>query len=71
MYRLDGRRIILVHTWVPEAHRGRGIAGRLVRAAVQRAAAESLTVEPLCPYVRGWLRAHPEAAASITIDWAT
>jgi uncharacterized protein len=68
VYRLDGSRMVLAHTWVPEVNRGRGTASQLVRAAVERAAAESLTVVPLCPYVRRWLRAHPEAAATVAID---
>jgi predicted GNAT family acetyltransferase len=53
------------------ALRRRGVAARLVRAAVQRAAAEGLTVEPSCPYARWWLKTHPEDAATVAIDWSS
>ena len=69
VYRVNGNRLVLVHTEVPEAIRGRGIAGRLVQAAIERAAAEGMTVVPLCPYVRKWLGAHSEVSATVAIDW--
>lgn len=49
------------HTEVREEFGGRGIAGRLVRYALDdvRAAGEWKIV-PVCPYVTRWLRAHPE-----------
>jgi uncharacterized protein len=70
VYRVDGNRLILVHTEVPDALSGRGVAGRLVRAAVERAAASGETVVPRCPFARKWLRDHSDAAAPITIDWS-
>jgi len=69
-YRLKGDRLVLVHTEVPEELSGRGIGGALVAAAVERAAREGLTVAPSCPYARGWLERHPDAAARITVDWS-
>jgi predicted GNAT family acetyltransferase len=69
-YRMAPGRITLVHTGVPEPLEGRGIAGRLVRAAVERAAAEGLTIAPWCPYARRWLERHPDAAATVTVDWS-
>jgi hypothetical protein len=38
-------------------------------AALERAAAEGLTVVPRCPYARKWLQDHPDAAAGVTVDW--
>lgn len=69
-YRLDGRRLILTHTEVAEALRGQGVAGRLVEAAVERAARSGLTLVPWCPYARRWLREHAERVESISIDWS-
>jgi hypothetical protein len=69
VYRADPERLVLVHTEVPKALGGRGIAGRLVRAAVDRAEASGETVVPECPYARKWLEDHAEEAARITIDW--
>jgi predicted GNAT family acetyltransferase len=62
-------RLVLIHTEVPLELEGRGIGGRLVSAAVDRAVREGLTLVPLCPFARGWLKRHPEAASRAVIDW--
>jgi predicted GNAT family acetyltransferase len=69
IYRVRGDRLVLVHTEVPVELEGRGIGGRLVTAAVDRAVREGLTLVPLCPFARGWLERHPEAASKAVIDW--
>ncbi len=69
VYRRRADRLVLVHTEVPDELGGRGIGGQLVRAALEKAAAEDLTVVPLCPFARSWLERHPDAAAGIRIDW--
>jgi uncharacterized protein len=69
VYRSRGDRLVLVHTEVPVELEGRGIGGRLVTAAVDRAVREGLTLVPLCPFARGWLERHPEAASKAVIDW--
>jgi len=69
VYRLNGNRMVLVHTGVPDELSGRGIGGRLVIAAISRAGAEGLTVVPWCPFARRWLTEHPDVAAAVTIDW--
>ena len=68
-YRRHGNRLALIHTEVPDELEGRGLGGRLVTAAIDRAAAEGLTVVPSCPFARGWLQRHPGAAAKTVIDW--
>ena len=50
VYRVRGDRLFLLHTEVPEALGGRGIAGQLVRASIRRAEADHLTIVPWCPY---------------------
>ena len=69
VYRLDGDRLVLIHTGVPEELGGRGLGGVLVRAALARAVAESLTLVPECPFAKAWLEKHPDDAATVTIDW--
>jgi uncharacterized protein len=69
VYRVRGARLILVHTEVPVELEGRGIGGRLVTAAVDRAVREGLTLVPFCPFARGWLQRHPDAASKAVIDW--
>jgi|SRR5580704_11131110 predicted GNAT family acetyltransferase len=71
LYHLNGKRFVLVHTEVPESWSGRGIGGRLVRAALARARAEHLTVVPWCPYARHWLKEHPDEAGGVDVDFQT
>ncbi len=70
IYHKNGNRLALVHTEVPEALGGRGIGGRLVEAALDKAAADGMTIVPLCPYARAWLERHRDEAAKVPIDWA-
>jgi predicted GNAT family acetyltransferase len=69
IYAIDGDRMVLVHTEVPDEWEGHGIGGRLVRAALERAEANALTVVPWCPYARSWLQHHRDEAVAVTIDW--
>ena len=69
VYRLDGSHLVLIHTGVPEALGGRGLGGHLVKAAVDRAEAEGLTLVPECPFAKGWLEKHPDDAARVSIEW--
>lgn len=59
-YRLADGVMYLVHTEVPSALEGRGIAAELVRAALTFAEANGLAVEPRCGYVRAYMRRHPD-----------
>jgi predicted GNAT family acetyltransferase len=70
IYRARPGKLILIHTEVPESLAGRGIAGRFVSAALERARTTKETVLPWCPYARKWLSEHPDFAAGITIDWS-
>ena len=67
VYRRHGDRLVLVHTGVPDELEGRGVGGMLVRAAIERAVEEGLTVVPHCPFARRWLERHPEVAGRATI----
>lgn len=69
VYHKNGNRLVLIHTEVPESLGGHGIGGRLVQAAVDKAAASGATIVPLCPYARSWLERHPDEAARVPMDW--
>ncbi len=69
-YSLVGDTITLIHTGVPEELAGHGLAGQLVQAAVDRARRDGLTIIPVCPYARRWLRKHEDELGDISIDWA-
>ncbi|MEM6555229.1 MAG: GNAT family N-acetyltransferase [Pseudomonadota bacterium] len=53
-------RIIIDHTGVPEALKGRGVGKRLVEAAVKDARAEGFKIIPLCPFAKATLDRTPE-----------
>lgn len=52
--------LVVTHTWVPKEIGGRGIAGQLVRAALDFAREQGLKVRPECSYADGWMRRHPD-----------
>lgn len=52
--------IALTHTYVPVELRGRGIAEKLVRAALEFARVEKLRVVPACSYVDAFIARHTE-----------
>lgn len=59
-YQRQGQVVRMSHTVVPPALEGRGIAGRLVEAALSWAQAEGLKVDAQCSYVQGYLQRHPQ-----------
>ncbi len=69
IYRLRAGRLVLIHTGVPPSLEGRGVGGKLVQAAIDWAERDGLVVVPLCPFARGWLKRHPDAASKADIDW--
>jgi predicted GNAT family acetyltransferase len=62
-YQLTAGVMHLTHTEVPHELQGRGIAAALVGAALAHAKANGLKVNPLCSYVRAYMRRHPETMA--------
>jgi predicted GNAT family acetyltransferase len=67
-YRRHGDRLVIVHTEVPTDLEGMGVAGALVSAAIEFAAANGLTVVPRCPFARSWLERHPDVAKTVSIE---
>ena len=54
-YRRSPGHITFLHTEVPPALEGQGLAAKLVRAALAFARAQHLQVIPLCPYVSNFI----------------
>lgn len=52
--------MVIDHTFVPPRFEGRGIALKLVKAAVADARAEGIRISPVCPYVAVQFRRHPD-----------
>ncbi|OWU86372.1 acetyltransferase [Oceanicola sp. 22II-s10i] len=52
--------IIIDHTEVPDALRGRSVGQALVLRAVEDARAEGKKILPLCPFAKAQIARHPE-----------
>lgn len=57
---VDANTINYTHTYVPPELRGRGLAARLVEAALMQARSEGKKVIASCSYVKSYLESHPE-----------
>jgi len=58
-YERTPKSLVLVHTEVPVALRGRHLADRLAKAAIDQARAEGLQIVAVCPFVKAYMRRHP------------
>src|SRR5438067_13820332 len=67
-YRREPGALALVHTEVDPRYEGKGAAGMLVEEALRDLRERGLGVIPVCPYVRAWLRRHPEQADLVAAD---
>nr|WP_246422557.1 GNAT family N-acetyltransferase [Nocardiopsis mwathae] len=61
-YIVTDEMVVFTHTEVDPVHEGRGVGGSLVRGALDDVRARGLAVLPLCPFVKGWIRRHPDYA---------
>lgn len=61
-YILSEGRITFTHTEIDPSFEGRGLGSALIRGALDDVAAnpEARRVQPLCPFVKGWMQRHPE-----------
>lgn len=59
-YMMTGNTIIFTHTEVPSEIGGQGVAGAIAKTALDHAREHKFDVMPLCPYVAGYMRRHPE-----------
>jgi uncharacterized protein len=62
---VQGETVELPHTYVDPARRGQGLAGILIRHALDDIIASGRKVKPTCPYVRAYIDSHPEYADSV------
>ena len=60
-YSRAGQKLIIIdHTDVPAALRGRKIGEQLVRRAVEDARRDGITIMPLCPFAKAQIERHAE-----------
>jgi hypothetical protein len=60
VYRQQGDRRVFVHTETPPADEGRGVASRLIKAALDDSRAAGFKLVPACSFVVAYVRRHPE-----------
>ena len=60
-YQLTDQLVVFTHTEVEERCEGMGVGSALARFALDDVRAEgSRRVLPLCPFIKGWIRHHPD-----------
>lgn len=59
-YSVRPSRIIITHTEVFDQFEGQGLAGKLIKFALDDIRARGLDVVPLCPYAAAYIEKHPE-----------
>jgi uncharacterized protein len=67
-YRSEPGVVILLHTEVDPAFEGQRLGERLVAGALADLRARGLKLVPLCPFVRVYLRRHPDQADLVAGD---
>jgi len=60
VYKREGRRVVLIHTEVPEELSGHGVGSRLVRGTLDQLRAAGDEVVPRCEFVAAYIARHPE-----------
>lgn len=61
-YRVEGGRILLVHTEVPPRFSGQGIGSRLAQGVFDAVRASGRKVVAQCPFMAAYAGRHPEYA---------
>ena len=59
-FAIEGDKIYLTHTEVPESLSGKGVGSELVKQTLQHIKKQNLTVMPLCSFVAKYIDNHPE-----------
>ncbi|MFF2655485.1 GNAT family N-acetyltransferase [Streptomyces sp. NPDC058045] len=59
-YRREDGVITFVHTEIDPQHSGQGLAGALIRHALDDARSGQRQVRPVCPFVKGYIAKHPD-----------
>ena len=68
VYRLTPDHMVLLHTEVLPSLENKGLGARLVAGALDDIRARRLHVVPFCPFVRSYIRRHPDYADLVVRD---
>jgi predicted GNAT family acetyltransferase len=61
-YRIEGDRVVLVHTEVPQELSGQGIGSRLASGVFELIRGSGRKAVTTCPFMATWASRHPEVA---------
>ena len=53
-------KIFLTHTEVPPSMEGKGLGSSIIKAALEEVKKNDWVLVPLCPFVAGYIKKHPE-----------
>lgn len=53
-------KIYLTHTEVPVGMEGKGYGSQIIKMALEDIEKKDLTLIPMCPFVAGYIKKHPE-----------
>lgn len=64
-YQPEGHRWVFTHTYVPPELRGRNIAAKLVRTALEHAKKQNIKIVPACSYVAAFIERNRDYQALV------
>ena len=59
-YRLDGNRVVLIHSEVPYQYSGRGVGSRMAKGVFDILRKTGRKAVVRCAFLRAWISRHPE-----------
>jgi uncharacterized protein len=59
-YRPTGNAVTLLHTEIEDGHEGKGYGSVLARQVLDEMRSRNSQVIPVCPFMAGYIRKHPE-----------
>lgn len=59
-YKMKDKEMTLLHTFVPDSHRGKGIADQLAKFALEYLREHKMTALVQCPFVTKYLERHQD-----------
>ncbi|ACY99076.1 MULTISPECIES: GNAT family N-acetyltransferase [Thermomonospora] len=67
-YQPRGGAVALIHTEVAEEYEGQGVGSALARGVLDELRSKGVRVVPLCPFIKGYIRRHPEYRDLVATD---
>ncbi|HWY13447.1 MAG TPA: GNAT family N-acetyltransferase [Bacteroidia bacterium] len=66
-YKLHHDNLVIIHTFAPVSMRGKGVSSSLAKFALEYAVENKLKVTVYCPFVKDYLKTHPEYKTQLKI----